>query len=143
MVALNFHLGATSAKEKAPTASTMKAQLFPNSATNIYPDARELKQQASYRWLDLINHLAPQANEAIGKLGRHVACPVHGGSDGFRLFKDADQTGGGICNTCGSFSDGFALLQWLNDWSFSEALQAVSNYLTNNTALGFKPHTAS
>ena len=33
---------------------------------------------------------------ALSRLGRHVPCPAHGGKDGFRLFRDTDETGGGI-----------------------------------------------
>jgi len=40
-----------------------------------------------------------------------------------------DETGGGVCNTCGTFHDGFALLMWANGWTFPEALQAVANEL--------------
>jgi putative DNA primase/helicase len=61
--------------------------------------------------------------------GRHVPCPVHDGTDGFRLFRDVDQTGGGVCNTCGTFHDGFALLMWVNRWTFPEALNAVAHEL--------------
>jgi phage/plasmid primase-like uncharacterized protein len=51
---------------------------------------------------------------------------VHGGTDGFRLFRNVGETGGGICNTCGAFSDGFALLMWMNGWRFVDALRAVA-----------------
>jgi hypothetical protein len=49
--------------------------------------------------------------------GGHVACPVHGGRNGdaFRLFPDADQSGGGICNSCGAKTDGFEMLLFLFD----------------------------
>jgi len=40
-----------------------------------------------------------------------------------------DQTGGGVCNTCGTFHDGFALLMWVNRWIFPEALSAVAREL--------------
>ena len=84
---------------------------------------------ASGRWLDLLGALAPALENALDRVGRHVPCPVHGGTDGFRLFRDADQTGGGVCNTCGTFPDGFALLMWVNRWSFPEALRSVAHAL--------------
>jgi len=61
----------------------------------------------------------------------HVSCPVHGGEDGFRFFHDAPVTGGGVCNTCGAFKDGFRLLCWVNGWSFLQALFAIEVWLQN------------
>jgi len=92
-------------------------------------EAREVRARASGRWLDLLAVLAPALEPALSRVGRHVPCPVHGGIDGFRLFRDADQTGGGVCNTCGTFPDGFALLMWVNRWSFPEALRSVAHAL--------------
>ena len=89
-------------------------------------EAREVREVAAGRWLDVLGALAPALEPALNRVGRHVPCPVHGGTDGFRLFRDADLTGGGVCNTCGTFPDGFALLMWVNRWSFPEALRAVA-----------------
>jgi len=77
-------------------------------------EAREVRELAAGRWLDLLGALAPELTPALDRVGRHVPCPVHGGADGFRLFRDVKQTGGGICNTCGTFPDGFALLAHLH-----------------------------
>jgi hypothetical protein len=77
------------------------------------------------RWVPVLQALAPELEAALAKPGRHVPCPVHGGRDGFRLFKDVATSGGGICNTCGAFPDGFSLLQWLKGWRFPQALEAV------------------
>jgi putative DNA primase/helicase len=92
-------------------------------------EAREVREIAGGCWLDLLGVLAPVLEPALNCVGRHVPCPVHGGSDGFRLFRDADLTGGGVCNTCGTFPDGFALLMWVNRWSFPEALRSVAQAL--------------
>ena len=92
-------------------------------------EAREVREVAAGRWLDVLGALAPALETALNRVGRHVPCPVHGGTDGFRLFRDADLTGGGVCNTCGTFPDGFALLMWVNRWSFPEALRAVAHEL--------------
>jgi len=92
-------------------------------------EAKDIKQQAIGHWNTITLALAPQLTQATEKIGKHTPCPVHGGKDGFRLFKDFQVTGGGICNTCGEFTDGFSLLQWANSWSFSEALKATSEYL--------------
>ncbi len=81
------------------------------------------------RWLGVLSQLAPVLSEAVEKCPRHVPCPVHGGQDGFRLYKNADETGGGICNSCGPYPDGFALLAWVNGWTLPDTLQAVANHL--------------
>jgi len=88
--------------------------------------AHAVRQSAPGRWLVVLEALAPALGTALQRPGRHVACPVHGGTDGFRLFRDADRTGGGVCNTCGAFHDGFALLMWVNRWTFPEALTAAA-----------------
>ena len=92
-------------------------------------EAREVRERAAGRWTDMLAVLAPALGLALSRPGRHVPCPVHGGTDGLRLFRDVDDTGGGVCNTCGIFPDGFALLMWVNRWSFPEALQAVAHEL--------------
>ncbi|KXS30453.1 MAG: P4 alpha zinc-binding domain protein, partial [Candidatus Gallionella acididurans] len=74
--------------------------------------AKELKQLASGRWESIVASLAPQLAQAIERLPHHVPCPVHGGVDGFRLFRDFDETGGGVCNTCGIQHDGHTLIMW-------------------------------
>lgn len=95
-----------------------------------YYNAEEIRAEASGRWLHIISALAPQADAALKKPGRHVACPVHGGKDGFRVFKkDFAETGGGICNTCGPRHDGFELLMWLNHWDFPQCLEAIAEFL--------------
>lgn len=92
-------------------------------------DVESLKTRSVGRWLEIISHLAPQLSDACKNPGRHVKCPCHGEQDGFRLFEDASDTGGGYCNQTGAYSDGLALLQWTNSWSFKEALKAVASYL--------------
>ena len=90
-------------------------------------DSGIVRNAARGSWLSILDALAPELKRAISKPGRHIPCPVHGGKDGFRLFRDADISGGGICNTCGSKPDGFSLLMWLRDWSFPDALSAVAD----------------
>lgn len=95
-----------------------------------YYKADTVRSSASGKWLLIVSQLAPHADEALKNPGRHVGCPIHGGKDGFRLFrKDFLETGGGICNTCGPRHDGFELLMWLNNWSFKETLEAVGGLL--------------
>lgn len=84
---------------------------------------------AQGRWVEILATLAPTIIPAIECVGHHVPCPVHGGKDGFRTFNDVNHSGGTICNTCGSYPDGFSTLMWINGWDFKTALQAVVNFL--------------
>lgn len=92
-------------------------------------DARVVNQEARGHWLDILGALAHGLTPAINRVGRHVPCPVHGGKDGFRLFQNVNETGGGVCNTCGAFDDGLSLLMWYNEWPFPKAVQEVGEYL--------------
>lgn len=93
-------------------------------------DTDLIRMRASGSWLYILEALAPELEQVIMKPGkRHIDCPVHGGTKGFRLFRDAGLSGGGICSTCGPKPDGFSLLMWLRDWCFPEALLAVANVL--------------
>jgi phage/plasmid primase-like uncharacterized protein len=99
-------------------------------------DAQELAVQCAGRWPDILQGVAPDLNKAVSayKQGdrvrmRGVPCPVHRGKDGFKLFRDADETGGGICNTCGGKRNGFAVIEWVNGWTYRETLEAVAEYV--------------
>lgn len=92
-------------------------------------EADEVRRAASGRWHEILSDLVPALGPALEKPGRHVPCPVHGGKDGFRLFRDYRDTGGGICNTCGPVPNGLGLLMWVNDWRFTETLETVAAWL--------------
>jgi putative DNA primase/helicase len=91
--------------------------------------AEDVRPLAIGRWEEILSALAPQLTPALDRKGRHVPCPVHGGKDGYRVFKDVERTGGSVCNTCGTFADGFSTLMWVNGWDFLTALNAVAEYL--------------
>lgn len=97
-------------------------------------DAHTLRERLRGSWLPLLTGLAPSLTPAAHKPGKHVPCPVHGGKDGFRFFNDASETGGGVCNTCGTYPDGFAILQWIHGWTFPEALDRVAEWIGAATA---------
>jgi putative DNA primase/helicase len=92
-------------------------------------DVRVVRDAARGRWGDILSALSPDLADALLRVPRHGPCPKHGGVDGFRIFRDYETTGGGVCNTCGTFSDGFALLGWVNDWTFPQTLAAVAEHL--------------
>lgn len=95
----------------------------------------DAKANAEGSWDSILQAKAPSLRAALEAAGkRHVPCPHPGhadSKDGFRVFKDFATTGGGICNTCGTFRDGFSLLRWINGWSGKEALEEVESYLGN------------
>jgi phage/plasmid primase-like uncharacterized protein len=98
-----------------------------------YYNYEEIRQQAWGQWHGILLALAPDMlQEALERAPRHVPCPMHGGVDGFRLHKDYEDNGGGVCNTCGSFPSGFRLLQWLRGWDFPRTLGAVNEVLGGN-----------
>jgi len=93
---------------------------------SAYFDATKVRQAAQGNWLAILATLAPHLDKALQRPGRHAGCPVHGGRDGFRLFKDVDLTGGGICATCGPKGDGISMLMWLCNWEYQEALSHIA-----------------
>lgn len=93
----------------------------------------ELKALARGNWAFIFQDLAPELGPAIEARGHHVACPVHGGTDGFRLFKDYNESGGGICNTCGAQANGFAMLVWVKGYTFRDAVREVAQWLRNES----------
>jgi putative DNA primase/helicase len=89
-------------------------------------------------WLQVFAAVAPELEDAIAAHRRrstsHVPCPVHGSrrgdrGDGFRLFDDANQTGGVVCNSCGHQSDGFSTLSWLWRVPVTEVLRRLGRAL--------------
>lgn len=89
-------------------------------------DVSVVREAARGHWDAIFCALAPMLKAAMQQPGKHVPCPVHGGKDGFRLFPDYAEAGSCVCNTCGSFRDGFETLEWLHGWGFAQTLKRVS-----------------
>lgn len=111
--------------------------------SNFKLEAREVASYARGRWDNIYASLAPTLGAAIAKKGRHVACPVHGGTNGFRLHKTADG-GQGICNSCDAFVrngerqwlDGFGILMWATGGSFPQVLEDVASIVAPHLLQG-------
>lgn len=108
------------------------------NTTMAYYKAETVRNAAEGNWLYILGALAPSLEPALRKVGKHVPCPVHGGKDGFRLFKDVSNRGAGICNSCGAKKDGFELLMWLHGWDFKQTLEVVGDHIGAEKTLTFK-----
>jgi len=99
---------------------------------------QEVKDAARSQWSRIILALcrSTEIHDAITRgPNDHGRCPnpshPQKNGDAFRVFDDFDQTGGVICNSCGAFPNGFALLQWENGWDFTQAWHAVRDLLND------------
>lgn len=91
----------------------------------------ELRQACEGRWTEIVTALSSvDLSDALARR-KHVRCHRDHGNTKFqfRVFPDFDQTGGGICNTCGAFGDGFKLFEYLNGWDRKTATREVAQYL--------------
>lgn len=99
-----------------------------------------VKSEAKGHWPGIIGTMFPDLTQIMHKPGdQRCACPVHGSSkgaagDGFRLFNDFAQTGGGICNSCGAFPTGIDLVMFLAGCDKFEAV----NMLKRQMGLGME-----
>jgi putative DNA primase/helicase len=98
-----------------------------DSATPHHLDAAAVREAMRGHWPSTLPALGI---EAAFLTGRHGPCPGCGGRDRFR-FDDRDGLGGFICGRGGDplAGDGFALLEHVHGWGFSEALAAVAGLL--------------
>lgn len=73
---------------------------------------------------------------AYSKIGKHVPSPFSdGGRDGFKLYKDFDQTGGGVDNSFGNFKNGIQMIAKAIEGSEHDAcLQIIQAYEGTNPA---------
>lgn len=103
-----------------------------------YEQFRQLERAASGRWADIIRALSCVDISAAITRRRHVRCHRDHGKTNlqFRVFRDFETTGGGVCNTCGPFANGFALLTYLNGWDYRRAVKEVAHYLEGRGLTG-------
>lgn len=110
-------------------------------------DTVALKRSANNRWPAVLSSLGGlrDAADAFGST-KHVDCPFparhtrSGGKKKFRLYgsRGSDYAGGAIC-TCGSWSDGIAVLMDINGWSFTRTCQEINEYLGDPLGSGNGP----
>jgi hypothetical protein len=100
-----------------------------------YKPFAELRMDAAGKWPYIFEDLAPELAEAMSKAPHHVSCPCHGGADGFRLFRDYAETGGGICNSCGAQPGGFGMLAWIRGYDIKDAIRDVARWLEGDSGV--------
>lgn len=107
-------------------------------------EKRNLIEEMNGKWLDYYRSLGNDAlYDACEKLGQNCPCPKEGGKDGFRLFKDADRTGGGVKQSLQSFSSGYGLLMWLEDKDKREVARDLFKFLDDGTSHTVKTQAKS
>lgn len=83
--------------------------------------------------VSILRDLAPSLSSVTSNAKWRGSCPNPGhkqtSGKAFRLFDDAENSGGGVCNTCGTFPDIVETLRFANGWDFQEVFTALRNYL--------------
>lgn len=110
--------------------------------TTARSELRAVSTAARGRWPEIFDQFAPELADAMASAPFHVACPVHGGTDGFRLFSDYVQTGGGVCNTCGVQATGAAMLAWVTKAPLTDIVAKLQRWLQNPAAVELAPRPA-
>ena len=87
-----------------------------------------VKKAAAGQWDQILPQLAPVIAEAMAHPGRHITCPIHGGSRDFRFCREKYAIEGLSFCTCGG-RDGFQNLMDINHWDFMQAVEEVDNLL--------------
>lgn len=96
------------------------------------PAERAILKKMKFRWPAAYTRLSENLHEAVASNSSHGPCPSpnhRASSDAFRFFDNWEETGGGVCNSCGAFSDGAKLLTWLLEKERSEVFELLGNYL--------------
>ena len=112
---------------KGESDNTLKRNFTMSSRTiNGHLSADNVKRNASGRWRDILaaNGFNPDELD-----GRHHPCPKCGGVDRFSLLDES--AGAVLCRQCFAEKngDGLAAIQWRHDWTFSQSLKAVADFL--------------
>ena len=90
-------------------------------------DLQAVKSAAVGRWSDIIVSVGGIADDFLTTA--HTSCPKCGGSTRWRVFQDFAETGGGVCNQCGKFGDGLALIEWATGRPFPLVVASVAEFL--------------
>lgn len=100
----------------------------------------DLRRECEGQWPSIVSALSRVDLSTALATRKHVVCHRACGESPrkkkFRLFTDFDSTGGGVCATCGPYSDGFGLFEYLNGWDRKTAVREIANFLRDR---GYRP----
>jgi len=86
----------------------------------------QIKARARGSWAEVISNTCGTSLDSLN--GQHGPCPSCQGKDRFRVFDDFADTGGTICNQCGSFADGISTVAWLRNCDCREAVKILADH---------------
>ena len=94
----------------------------------------DVKSAAAGRWKEILGHVANIPDDILERPGSEHPCPKCGGVTRCRLIDEG--VGAIYCNGCFSSGngDGIAVVQWMRDCSFHEALTLITDYLKMDTS---------
>jgi predicted RNA-binding Zn-ribbon protein involved in translation (DUF1610 family) len=101
----------------------------PNASARY--DVTEVKRYAAGRWRTIISQVAGISVDYLDPRS-HSPCPKCGGTKRWRFTdsnRTSDDVGGAVCNHCGKFADGIAVIEWFLGIEFHEALSRVAEFL--------------
>jgi P4 family phage/plasmid primase-like protien len=102
---------------------------------------QDVKQQAAGRWGEILQVIG--GIDASYLTGMEQPCPKCEGNQRWR-FTDFKDEGGAVCNKCGKFGDGIAVLEWFTGQTTFEVVEAVAKHLGVSSAPATKKkHTTN
>jgi hypothetical protein len=99
-------------------------------------ETNDVKAAAVGHWPAIINRVAGIEDDYLSTT--HGPCPKCGGNDRWRVFDDFQEKGGGVCNQCGKFGDGLAVILWYCGIGFPETVKRVAEFLGVQPAKAIK-----
>jgi phage/plasmid primase-like uncharacterized protein len=91
-------------------------------------DLEEVRSAARGAWEHVHTRVAGIGDDFLNSK-QHGPCPKCSGTDRWRCFNDYKETGGAICNQCGRFADGFAVVQWSLGCTFLDSVEKTAEFL--------------
>jgi P4 family phage/plasmid primase-like protien len=90
----------------------------------------DVKTKAANQWLPILSSVGKIPDSCL--TGLHGPCPKCGGKDRWRFT--SEETGSAICNKCGKFGDGIAVLEWFTGLPTFDVVESVAKHLGMESA---------
>jgi P4 family phage/plasmid primase-like protien len=85
----------------------------------------DVKTRATNQWLSILSTVGKIPAECL--TGAHGPCPKCGGKDRWRFT--SEETGSAVCNKCGKFGDGIAVIEWFTGQSTFDVVEEIAKHL--------------